>query len=48
MTLDEGTTFTLGEFNDACIEFDTAFFGEEAKRTGIAMDVIEECFWRMV
>jgi len=48
MTLDEGTTFTLGEFNDACIEFDTAFFGEEAKKTGIAMDVIEECFWRMV
>lgn len=48
LSADEGTTFTLGAFNEACIEFDTAFFGEDAKRTGISMQVIEECFWRMV
>ena len=48
LSADEGTQFTLGDFNEACIEFDTAFFGEDAKRTGIDMQVIEECFWRMV
>ena len=40
--------YTLAQFNDSCIEFDTAFFGEEAKRVGISMQVIDECFWRMV
>ena len=48
LSADEGTQFTLGDFNEACIELDTAFFGEDAKRTGIDMQVIEECFWRMV
>ena len=45
---DRGVEFTLAQFNDSCIEFDTAFFGEEAKRVGISMQVIDECFWRMV
>jgi len=48
LSADEGHEYTLGEFNDACIEFDKAFFGEEAKRTGISIQAIEECFWRMV